>query len=202
MRLSLYFLISSDPCFLAWQLVAKLIFTIFLLIITLCFTCDKREICSTIKKSQNIMNMIVGFSQHWLANLQTHLRSKIWVLKVLYSSAALANTRNSHLPLEKKHFTRRRNISYHTSKVQGPMAMHSFCIRDIPQEKCKLVQKSITNNFRIIYNASAVIKNKKAKSYWLEFTSKNNVPKSFSSQFYDTPCPHDRQLDSIFEKLS
>ena len=30
-----------------------------LLIITLRFTCGERKICSTIKKSQNIMNMIV-----------------------------------------------------------------------------------------------------------------------------------------------
>ena len=43
--------------------------------------------------------------------------------------------------------------------------MHSFWIRDIPQGKCKLAQKPITNDLRIIYNASAVIKNKKAKSY-------------------------------------
>ena len=32
-----------------------------LLIITLSFTCGENKICLTIKKSQNIMNMIVGF---------------------------------------------------------------------------------------------------------------------------------------------
>ena len=35
----------------------QLVYTSFLLIITLHLTCGAREICSTIKKSQNIMNM-------------------------------------------------------------------------------------------------------------------------------------------------
>ena len=38
----------------------QLVHTILLLIITLRFTCREREICSPIKKSQNIMNLIVG----------------------------------------------------------------------------------------------------------------------------------------------
>ena len=37
-----------------------LVYTSLLLIITLRFKCDKRKIWSTIKKSQNIMNMIAA----------------------------------------------------------------------------------------------------------------------------------------------
>ena len=39
----------------------QLVYTSLLLIITLRFTCDERKICSSIKGSQNIMNMIVGY---------------------------------------------------------------------------------------------------------------------------------------------
>ena len=42
------------------QLVRELVYTSLLLIITLRLTCDERNTCSTIKKSQNILNMIVG----------------------------------------------------------------------------------------------------------------------------------------------
>ena len=41
------------------QLVRQLIYTSLLQIITFHFTCGERKICSTIKKSQNIMNLIV-----------------------------------------------------------------------------------------------------------------------------------------------
>ena len=41
------------------QLVRQLIYTSLLQIITFRFTCGERKICSTIKKSQNIMNLIV-----------------------------------------------------------------------------------------------------------------------------------------------
>ena len=37
----------------------QLVYTSLLLIILLCFTCDERKNCSTIKKSQNIMNRVV-----------------------------------------------------------------------------------------------------------------------------------------------
>ena len=43
---------------MVWQLVRQLIYTNLLLIIALRFTCGEREICSTIKKSQDIMNRI------------------------------------------------------------------------------------------------------------------------------------------------
>ena len=42
------------------QLVMQLVYTGSLLIITLRFTCGERKIHSTIKKSQNIMSMIIG----------------------------------------------------------------------------------------------------------------------------------------------
>ena len=38
----------------------QLVYASLLLIITLRFSCGERKICSTIKKSQNIMNEIVG----------------------------------------------------------------------------------------------------------------------------------------------
>ena len=38
----------------------QLVYTSLLLIITHRFTCGENKICSTIKKSQDIMNMIVG----------------------------------------------------------------------------------------------------------------------------------------------
>ena len=41
------------------QLMRQLVYTSLLLIITLRFTCGERKIFSTIKKSQNIMKMIV-----------------------------------------------------------------------------------------------------------------------------------------------
>ena len=41
------------------QLVMQLVYASLLLIITLRFTCGERKIFSTIKKSQNILNMIV-----------------------------------------------------------------------------------------------------------------------------------------------
>ena len=40
----------------------QLLYTNLLLTITLRFTCDKREICSIIKKSQNAMNMILALA--------------------------------------------------------------------------------------------------------------------------------------------
>ena len=42
------------------ELVRQLVYASLFLIITLRFICDERKICSTIKKPQNIMNMIVG----------------------------------------------------------------------------------------------------------------------------------------------
>ena len=63
-RFSWYFLTSRDlKSQVVWQLVRQLVrqlvYTRLLLIITRCFTCGKSKICPTIKKSQNIMNMIV-----------------------------------------------------------------------------------------------------------------------------------------------
>ena len=39
----------------------QLVYTGSILSIMLLFTCGERKICSTIKKSQNIMNTTVGF---------------------------------------------------------------------------------------------------------------------------------------------
>ena len=49
------FIINRSPCSEAAQ-----IYQFLSLLITLRFTCGERKICSNIKKSQNIMNMIVG----------------------------------------------------------------------------------------------------------------------------------------------
>ena len=46
----------------------QIVYASLLLIITLCFICGEGKICSTIKKSQNIMNMIVGSFTHILAH--------------------------------------------------------------------------------------------------------------------------------------
>ena len=66
-----------------------------LLTITLRFTCDERKISSTIKKSQNIMNMIVGWKfgkgvQNVFKNVEDNIK-KGWCLRLrvpqLYSKA-------------------------------------------------------------------------------------------------------------------
>ena len=54
-----YDLFRIPWCFLL-QIVKQLIYTSLLLIIVLRFTCGEKKNCSTIKMSQNIMNMIVG----------------------------------------------------------------------------------------------------------------------------------------------
>ena len=41
------------------QLRKELVYTSFIIITTLRFTCGERKICATIKKSENVMNMIV-----------------------------------------------------------------------------------------------------------------------------------------------
>ena len=52
--------ISLNPTsYVVRGLVRQLVYTSLLLIIKLRFTCSERKICSTIKKSQNIMNMVV-----------------------------------------------------------------------------------------------------------------------------------------------
>ena len=51
---------------------------LFIIIITLRFTCGERKIGATIKESQNIMNMIIGlYIRHY------HLRQKKLTLIVL-----------------------------------------------------------------------------------------------------------------------
>ena len=51
-------------------------------------------------------------------------------------------------------------ILYHTSQLDGPVALLSLWIKDIAQGKRDLVQRSTTNNIRCIDNANAIIKNK------------------------------------------
>ena len=59
------------------------------------FTCGERKICSTIKKSQNIMNMIVGSMQMSLfANIATEV-SKMSNLIYLFFCFELSETANS-----------------------------------------------------------------------------------------------------------
>ena len=38
----------------------QLVYTSLLLTVTLCFTCGERKVCSTIKKSENIKDMVLG----------------------------------------------------------------------------------------------------------------------------------------------
>ena len=47
----------------------QLVYACLLLIIILRFTCGERKICSTIKKPQNIMNMILGLFMSYLCDL-------------------------------------------------------------------------------------------------------------------------------------
>ena len=58
------------------QLVRGLIYTSLLLIMTLCSNCGERRISSTIKKSQNIMNMIynVGHNIFELYNVLVQIQ--------------------------------------------------------------------------------------------------------------------------------
>ena len=51
-----------------------LVHTTVLLIITLFFTCGGKKICSTIKKSQNSMNMIVAMITKFVIPHQTETK--------------------------------------------------------------------------------------------------------------------------------
>ena len=57
----------------------QLVYTSLLLIITLRFTCVEMKICSTIKNSQNILNMTVGTSK-------AKVTPFLWTLKQKYVS--------------------------------------------------------------------------------------------------------------------
>ena len=58
-NLEIFLIFPNFLSLVVGQLVNSLVYTSLLLIITLRFTCGESKICSTIKKSQNIMNMIV-----------------------------------------------------------------------------------------------------------------------------------------------
>ena len=55
----------------------QLVYTTLLLIITLLFTCDEMKICSDIKMSQNIMNMIAELYQN-SAQMISGKHQKFW----------------------------------------------------------------------------------------------------------------------------
>ena len=55
------------------QLFRQLVSTSLVLIITLRFTCGERNICSTIKKSQNFMSMIVALISFFASIFQNVL---------------------------------------------------------------------------------------------------------------------------------
>ena len=58
---------------IVWQLVEQLIYTSLLLIIILHFTYGEREVCSTIRKAQNIVNMIVDLHIFYRYAQHNHL---------------------------------------------------------------------------------------------------------------------------------
>ena len=81
-------------------------------IITLCFTCSERKICSTIKNSQNIMNMIVAFKkQKTNKNKKTttkksHFKKHIEVLQSCFMLTQVVNL----------HFYREQLLKYLTNQ--------------------------------------------------------------------------------------
>ena len=46
----------------------QIVYTSLLIIMTLCFTCGERKICSTIKKFQNIINVVAATFQKYINN--------------------------------------------------------------------------------------------------------------------------------------
>ena len=68
------------------QLVRQVIYTSLLLIITLCFTCGERKICTNIKTSQSIMSMIVSkiFLLLFMSSLTVLIAKNSHILAVIY----------------------------------------------------------------------------------------------------------------------
>ena len=58
----------------------SLVYTSLPPVIMLRFTCNERKICSTIKKSQNIINMIVNLT---MSSIQTNSIEKIVIIKCI-----------------------------------------------------------------------------------------------------------------------
>ena len=73
--------ISLDPKTLVVRpVVRELVFTSLLVIITLRFTCGDRNSCSTSKKSQSIMNMIIFKTVFYLLKKQSHFSCNLLYL--------------------------------------------------------------------------------------------------------------------------